>query len=172
MKTALNLISLFGFLGCGFPSNTPNENINSNTVSFRGMTVAWSFEADRIHFKLSAPTDGWVAIGFNQHEGIQDTYLIMGRVANKRVEVVEHYTLSPGNYQPILELGETEQVRNIRGGAEVGITQLSFSLPLKAKGQYQKDLFQGMEYYLIMAYSQEDDFQHHSIMRKHVPIQL
>ena len=149
-----------------------SKNIDMKSVEKNGMTVEWSFKSDRIHFNISAPTAGWVAIGFNEHTGIEKTYLIMGNVVNEVPNVVEYYTRAAGDYRPISELGCTEKVQSISGSDKGINTNLQFSLPCNADGNLQKNLKQGMEYNMLMAFSREDDFQHHSMMRTSIFIKL
>ena len=43
------------------------------------MTVCWEYKADRIYFEMEAPTNGWIAIGFNSRNQIVGSYLLMGQ---------------------------------------------------------------------------------------------
>jgi DOMON domain len=142
------------------------------TISQNGMIVKWYHQNGRVYFGMSAPTDGWVAIGFNLSGDIAGTYLLMGNVVNNKATVVEHYTVNAGNYKPITAFGISSQVQHIDGAENKRNTTLNFSLPVKANSKYQKDLFPGLKYVLHIAYSREDDFQHHSIMRTSVNISL
>lgn len=144
----------------------------SNPVEINEMKVDWHFIDDRIYFEMIAPTDGWVTIGFNNKAGTTGAYLLMGNIIEGQVNLVEHYTKSPGNYLPISELGAKPQVENVNGVEGYNQTTIKFSLPIKSMNKYQKDLSKGTEYIMIIAYSQEDDFQHHSIMRTSVNIRL
>ncbi len=141
-------------------------------VSKNGMSVSWTFKNDRIFIAMDAPTDGWLAIGFNTSSGITGTYLLMGHIINEKVEVVEHYTTSPGNYNPITKFEATSQVKDMQGKQNGQHTTIAFSLPVHAISKYQRDLKEGLEYIMLIAYSQEDDFQHHSIMRTSTEIKL
>ncbi len=142
------------------------------SITENDMNVNWHFENDRVYFEMSAPTNGWVAIGFNTHTVIKDSYLLMGNLIDNQPNVVEHYTVSPGNYKPISDLGESSRVKDVSGRQNDHKTTLKFSLPTKALSKYQRDLFKGSYYVMIMAYSREDDFQHHSMMRTSVKINL
>lgn len=141
-------------------------------VSRNNMEVSWKYDAQRIWIEMSAPTDGWIAIGFNESKEISGNYLLMGRVRDGRAELVEHSTLSAGNYKPITQLGGSIQVQDVGGEENENRTRIKFSLPLKAIDAYRKDLAHGHEYVLLMAFSREDDFQHHSMMRTAVEINL
>lgn len=143
-----------------------------NRISKSGMELQWSYIQDQIHFKIKAPSDGWLAIGFNPNEGITDSYLLMARVIDGRVEVVEHYTLSPGNYKSLEKLGGQSLVQNQKGWEKESSTEVEFSIPINAQTKYRYDLSPGKEYKLILAYSREDDFKHHSMMRTSTNIKL
>lgn len=146
--------------------------VSTGRIQRKGMTVSWHHAGDRVYFEVSAPTTGWVTIGFNESAGITGAYLLMGRVSGAKAEVVEHRTLSPGNYRPITELDGQVSVRDVSGGEENGSTTLNFSLPTQAIGEHQKSLPAGRKLHLILAYSQADDFRHHSRMRTSMNIEL
>ncbi len=165
-NTILILLVMLTSLQCS------GQELNGNTITKNNMTVSWRFHEDRIHFEMSAPTTGWVTIGFNTHSGTKGAYLLMGNIVEGKPAVVEHYTLSPGNYQPIESLGESPQVSDIAGVERANSSTLKFSLPVKSANQYQRELAKGLNYTMIIAYSQEDDFQHHSMMRTSVDITL
>ena len=136
------------------------------------MAVSWYYNNDRIYFKMIAPTDGWVTIGFNTSTSTTGAYLLMGHIINGNVAVVEHYTTSPGNYSAITKFGAMAQVADVSGQQKGQRTTIEFSLPVMASGKYQRDLIEGLSYTMLIAYSQEDNFQHHSIMRTPVEIKL
>jgi hypothetical protein len=137
-----------------------------------GMNVQWHYRNERVFFEMSAPTEGWVTIGFNITLGTEGAYLLMGNVVNGKPAVIEHYTISAGNYKPITSLGAPANVQDVKGSETNTSTTLNFSLPIKATSNYQRDLTEGSQYTMIIAYSQEDDFQHHSIMRTSISIKL
>lgn len=96
----------------------------------------------------------------------------MGNVKNGNPDLVEHYTSSPGKYNPITDLGAMASVKNISGTENSSGTTILFSLPIKAVSKYQKNLDEGLMYNMIFAYSREDDFEHHSMMRTSKKIEL
>jgi len=144
----------------------------SKSITKNGMTVKWEINENMINFEVSAPTKGWVAIGFNESEKITGAYLLMGRVNNVASEVIEHYTLRPGNYQPITNFGIPSQVKNVKGHESETSTFLNFTIPINKISNYHKNLNENSSWNMIIAFSAEDDFQHHSMMRTNVPIIL
>ncbi|MFK7926305.1 MAG: DOMON domain-containing protein [Bacteroidia bacterium] len=162
----MNLINLIIISLASIMMQEPNQ------VSRNNMEVSWKYDAQRIWIEMSAPTDGWLAIGFNESQEITGNYLLMGRVRDGRAELVEYRTIAAGNYQSITQLGGSIQIADVEGEESGDTTSIKFSLPLEAVDRYRKDLTQGNEYVLLLAFSREDDFQHHSMMRTSIEINL
>jgi len=141
-------------------------------VRKNNMTVSWKMEKEHIHFEMEAPTNGWVAIGFNETTSLVGTYLLMGSIRNGKAEVVEHYTEKPGSYKPITKYGIPNQVNSISGDEKRNLTKLKFSIPISKFSKYHKQLSTETKWTLLLAYSVDDDFQHHSIMRTSMEIIL
>lgn len=171
MRTRIRHTLIFGISFLALSAQTEQRQ-KTKMLSKNGMRVKWHYENHKIFFEMKAPTNGWVTIGFNTSENLTGAYLLMGRIINKKAEIVEHYTSSPGNYSPIASLGGEIKVSEVEGQQKNGETFLQFSLPVLAKDTYRKNLSQGKEYVMILAYSQEDDFQHHSIMRTSIQVEL
>ncbi len=163
MKILFIMLSLINFLS---KENTGKE------VSKNQMTVSWEYKEERIYFKMMAPTNGWVTIGFNSTVSMSGAYLLMGRVVNDKAELIEHYTIGPGNYEPITTLGANAAVQNIKGSEVNKQTTIQFSLPIEVTNKYARQLKSGSEYVMTLAYSREDDFQHHSMMRTSINVKL
>lgn len=149
-----------------------HQQATTKEIIKNNMTVKWQIEKKRILFEMEAPTDGWVAIGFNESSSLAGTYLLMGRVKNGKTEVVEHYTFKAGTYKPIVQYGVASQITIISGTETTNFTRLKFSIPVEAASRYHKELFTDTKWTLLMAYSLDDDFQHHSIMRTSLNIKL
>lgn len=143
-----------------------------NRIERNGMIVSWAYEGDRIQFEMEAPTTGWIAIGLNEKAGLPGSYLLMGRITSGKTEVVEHYTLAPGDYQPLSTLGAEIAIEGVSGQEGQGISRIQFSLPIAPGNDYAKKLEPGLRYTMHMAYSRVDDFQHHSMMRTAANVKL
>ncbi len=148
------------------------QSSNTNCVTKNEMLVRWSYQGELIQFELSAPTKGWLAIGFNEKPTLSGAYLLMGRITKSGAELTEHYTISHGNYQSIESLGGEASVYEVSGKEVLGKSTVKFSIPINQQDLFRKDLSKGSTYQLIMAFSQADDFQHHSIMRTSIEVVL
>lgn len=142
-----------------------------NCITKNSMEVCWTFSEDKIRFALKAPTTGWVGIGFNEQSELAGTYLLLARVANGKAEIVEHFVISPGDYISIESLGATP-VAVLLSGVETSDTEVTFAVPISPLHKYGKSLKEGMKYEMLIAFSREDDFQHHSTMRTSIEVTL
>lgn len=152
-------------MGCVVPDN-------SRSVTAQGMAVQWRVVENQLAVTVYAPTRGWVAIGFNTQDQLMGTNLIMGAVADGRTIVDDRYILKPGEHKSIRELGGQYALSNAFGVENEGGTTVFFTLSLHSSDSWHHTLEEGKEYVLLMAYSQEDDFRHHSHMRTSVRITL
>ena len=148
------------------------SNSFSQEVQVERMKVSWEHKGDMVTFTASAPDDGWVALGFNSKNDIVGSNLIMIGVKEGKITEEDFYVVGAGNPKPVGVLGSKSQIRNPGGTDKNGITTITFSLPVKAFDKYHYDLSKGNTLWLICAYSMEDEFDHHSRMRRHVEITL
>lgn len=141
----------------------------AKSITNKRMAMRWGFHRDRLFIEMAAPTMGWVAVGFNMRRQLSGSLLIMGAVLSTGiVHVEDHAILRVGEHQSRSALGEASLLANVSGSqARRGRahTQIQFSLPTSSNDNYMLLLTRGMDYHLIMAYSVETDFQHHSRVR-------
>jgi hypothetical protein len=152
-------------------THTPSGN-PFNATTMNGMTFRWRFDDEFLHCEATAPTRGWVAIGFNTTDQLSGTNLIMGAVEHEFVTIDDRYIIKPGDHKSISALGGSEALTQRAGKEENGHTTLSFSIPVSVNDKFHHDLHVGKEYYVLMAFSQEDNFLHHSIMRTTIKLKL
>lgn len=162
MKSILlfSILSLFSFLKI----NAQN-NIQAGKMSF------WSsIEKDSVLIKIKAPTKGWLAVGFNSQNQIVGSDLKMFCVKNNQIEAEDQFVKGVQSHPEDKHLEGMNNIRLIKGTEAFGETSIAFKIPLISNDpvDFQHSLDQ--EFWLILAYSVEDDFTHHSIMRKHFQI--
>jgi hypothetical protein len=143
-----------------------------NYFVIEGMQVEWEYTGHLLTFKLHAPYQGWLALGFNEANAMVNTNLIMGAVAQENAQLEEFFVTSVGNPQPIHELGSKTVIDNYLGLEDSDGTSFQFTIDTQQQDDFHYDLSEGRKIWLICAYSMEDDFGHHSIMRRHVEVEL
>ncbi|MEQ9412316.1 MAG: DOMON domain-containing protein [Cyclobacteriaceae bacterium] len=141
-------------------------------VERNGMVFEWRIEGAHLRCKVMAPTTGWVAIGFNTHSQLSGTHLIMGAVEQEFYRIDDRYIVAPGNHRSMIQMGVEDQITLKSGREWQGKTVIEFVIPLQSKDKYHLQLNEGSEYHLLMAFSAEDDFDHHSMMRTSTKIKL
>lgn len=127
------------------------------------ITFDWSIEGENIAIKLSAPTKGWVGIGFHPTEEMKAANIILGFVKDGKVEIEDDF----GN-QPTVHTADTtrEGKDNVTviGGSETGnTTTLEFSIPLRSDDPNDGNIEPSGDTKVILAYGPDRD----SIKLKH-----
>ncbi len=142
------------------------------SVRAGGMLFQWKIEQSVLRCKVSGPTIGWVAVGFNIQADLSGTNLIMGCVEAGQAIIEDRYIVQAGEHKSKLELGSQDSLRDRIGSQENSKTTLSFTLPLVAADRFSHSFEPGKPYHVLLAYSWETDFRHHSAMRTAVEINL
>jgi len=146
----------------------PKDQVNQLTVE--RMEIEWERQGQQIHFKLSAPTNGWLAIGFNHEDNILHADLKMWRIKDGKAEAKDLYVVGLGNPKSDQLLGGEYSISNLLGEETGQSTQISCTIDFSSKHYSDANLDFSKPLWLIAAYSVSDDFGHHSIMRKHVKV--
>lgn len=141
-------------------------------VDLGGMTASHRIVDDRVEFTLTAPTTGWLGIGFNDRNNIVGSDLYLLHVVKGKTSGQDMYVKGAGDPRLDQSLGGTNDIQIISGEESGGKTKIVFSLPLASQDKNDFQLAPGRELWLILAYSTHDEFDHHSRMRKHVRFTL
>ncbi|MES0884777.1 DOMON domain-containing protein [Roseibium sp. SCP14] len=136
-----------------------------------GVTFDWRFDKGRFRARMSAPTTGWLAAGLNSSIELKDTYFVMLRIEDGTVEAQERIAVSSG-HRGTGALGYSPVLGHVAGREELGQTHVSFVLPMNLPGPRNINLREGAQVFLMLAWSQEKDFTHHSAWRRHFEVTL
>lgn len=143
-----------------------------NVLEIDGMNVEWEFEGELLKFKLHSPTQGWLSLGFNETNNVVNANLVMGAVAEEDIKMEEFYVLGFGNPQPMNAIGGDISVKDFLGFEDASGTSFQFSIDPAVQDDFHYELKEGNKIWLICSYSLADEFDHHSIMRRHIEIEL
>ena len=141
------------------------------------MRVACAIERDELVCEVSAPTSGWVAVGFNRpNAGLNGARLVMGRVQGGGA-VLEVHVCRPPEHHRRAATGAPDRLRALpvsrrAPSAAGGGTTLRWAIPLAAAAPDDVALVPGAAVELILAFSSDGDFQHHSAFRRHHQVRL
>lgn len=136
-----------------------NEN-GAFLLEASDISLEWLVEGDELHMTISAPTTGWVAVGFKPSRIMKDANFVIGYVSGGEVFIEDHFGSGTFAHKPDTELGGTRDVTLKSGSEENGTTSLSFSLPLSSGDEYDREITPGEEIKVLLAYggNGEDNF--------------
>jgi len=143
----------------------------TKTAVAANVTFEWRIEGDVLEGKMSAPTTGWVAIGFNTVRTLGGTRLIMGCVRDGQTTVEEHIA-DPPRHRPKTALGGKNGIVRASGVETKSATTIAFTLKLATGDRFDVPLVAGRTYFTTFAWSREDDLYHHSAERTALDLTL
>lgn len=113
---------------------------------------SWRFLDNEIEFTVTAPTTGWVGIGFNPSRMMKDAQYILGYVADGQLYVRDDYGTGNTTHAPDGSVGGDQHVRPVSGKEDGGVTTIIFALPLEAQDAFDTDFTKGNTYKVLLAY--------------------
>ncbi len=130
----------------------------AGTADSGGVTATWWFEANDLVVLLDAPSEGWVAVGFNGAPELANSRLVMAAVVGGAPIAEEHLARPPEHPR--------QRALSVRAAEETaGRTRVLVSVPRAPVVEGTMTLAPGASCGLTLAYSAEDDFGHHSRWR-------
>jgi plastocyanin len=124
--------------------------------------VQWLPNADSnlIHFRVSAPSTGWVSIGFNSMPRMDGSNIIIGYVVNDTAYIQDNYGSGGWTHEPDTVAGGVDNITDKSGSEANGRTELRFTIPLNSGDARDHTLELDRTYSLILAYGSNgsDDF--------------
>jgi hypothetical protein len=172
-STILLVFVLLGF--ALLPLSATEGEILANSfrkVEVKDIVFQWNIDGENIDIILSAPTTGWIAVGFDPGRMMKDANIIIGYVENNEVFIRDDFGAGYTKHKADTDLGGTDDI-TIKGGSEInGKTTLEFSIPLHSLDSNDRILEQGEEYKLIFAYGKKDDFTSYHKFRTSIKVTL
>ncbi len=150
------IVSTVVFLGLLVPSVLWAQDYKYS-FDAEDMNVSWTVDGDKIHVKLSAPTEGWVAIGFDPEDAMQGADIAIGAVKKGKVRIEDHFGNRKRGHSPDDKLGGGNNIMDPQGMEENGVTTISFTRALSAGDKYDKTIETGKLYRIMVAYGSGRD---------------
>ncbi|MFO7849399.1 MAG: DOMON domain-containing protein [Spirochaetia bacterium] len=156
----LLLVSAVIFSG-GAQEAVPEESGDGfKEVEAEGVQLKWRAGDDNIEFVISAPTTGWVSVGFNPSRAMKDGHFIFGYVKEGEPVVEDHYGSGTFSHKSDEELGGSRDIISFDGSESDGVTTLEFTIPIDSGDEYDTPLTLSQEHTVLLAYGPDgaDDF--------------
>lgn len=134
--------------------------------------LEWMADGSSLNIVVSAPTEGWVAVGFDPTNKMKDANILIGYVESGKAVVEDHYGNTQFSHRSDLDFGGSRDVSEVSGQESSGTTELSFTIPLNSGDQYDRPLVVGETHKVILAYGKRDNLSSKHKERTSVEITL
>ena len=125
-----------------------------------GVTLTLGLESDSIHITLSAPTTGWVSVGFKPTRAMKDADIYIGYVMDGEVFLRDDFGTGNTSHAPDTSLGGQSSFAGLSGTEVDGVTTISFVIARNSGDRYDAVLTGGETHKVILGYGPDgaDDF--------------
>ena len=121
-----------------------------------GFHLEWMVDGSNLNIKVSTATEGWIAVGFNPTNKMKDANIIIGYIEDGMVTIEDHFGNGKFSHRSDVSLGGNDDVSNIGGSEENGVTELIFTIPMDSGDQDDRALTEGQRYKVIFASHKKD----------------
>ncbi len=157
LKLAFLFILVINYFAFTADMTADNNGPAFNKVEVKGIVFQWRVNNGMLDVIVSAPTKGWIGVGFDPSFIMKGADYIIGYIKDNTIYMQDNYGTGLVKHKPVVELGGTDVITNKNGKQKDNITMLSFSIPLAAKDKYHKNLKKG-KHKIVLAYSKDADF--------------
>ncbi|WP_051309725.1 DOMON domain-containing protein [Desulfogranum japonicum] len=144
-----------------------------HSLDIEKMHFSWSVNGDQLAVKISAPTTGWVAIGFNPTDKMKDADIVIGYVKDGKVKIEDDFGMAATLHKSDTKIGGSENVTVVGGSEENGITTLEFTLPLNSGDDKDTVIDPAADTVVIVGYGGDrDSFRMKHVFRETLTVNL
>lgn len=158
----------------GAGQTPPAGSGEAGTLMVEDVHLAWELGGGSLSVTVTAPTDGWVAVGFEPSMAMKDANILIGYVSGGEVQLRDDWGDGPTSHKPDADLGGTSDVTDVSGSESDGATTLSFTIPLDSGDAFDRVLAPGTTVKILLAYGREgaDDFEGYHAWAETVEVDL
>lgn len=150
--TAAVVFAFFTFMAI------PAQSVEyQHSLTVEKMTFDWSVAGDQLAVKLSAPTTGWVAVGFNPSSKMKDANIIIGYVKDGKVKIEDDFGMAATQHKMDDKIGGTDNVTVVGGTEEGKTTTIEFSIPLNSGDEKDGVIDPAADTTVILGYGGDRD---------------
>jgi hypothetical protein len=143
----------FCFNSAAAPDTTsaPAKPQAPKTVKAGKFTFSYSVNGKNLVASVSAKTDGWISVGFNPKNIMQDANFIMGTILNNKPLVSDEFGDGMYSHKPDTAIGGTGNIVAGDVRQDSSITTMTFTIPLDSGDPKDAKLVPGQKVKLIFA---------------------
>lgn len=130
------------------------------TVMVDDFTFSWKVVTDSLRCMLTAPTTGWLAVGFDPTDDMLNANFIIGYTIADSTWVRDDFGVTTTAHSADYGLGGTNNVSRVFGRESNGFTEIRFTIPLNSGDSYDRVIVPGTSYEVLFAHGSNgaDDF--------------
>jgi hypothetical protein len=148
------------------------DTAESKTAEVDEYIVQWTVDGENVRFAVSAPTEGWVAIGFEPRRMMLGANIIIGYVSEGEAVVTDQVGVTATSHGLDVDNGGSDDLVDFSGSQDGGRTEIRFTIPLDSGDTADQPLEPGSEVTVILAYGDRDDLKAYHVHRTSARIQL
>ena len=123
-----------------------------------GMELHWTVEGDSIYIGLSAPTTGWLAIGWDPSGPIMEGEdILIGYIRGRELFLQDYYANRSVTHANDVSLGGRDDVLEASGTEDQSSTTIEFRRGLDTGDRFDRPITPGA-HTVQLAYAPTDDF--------------
>lgn len=148
----------------GLTGSASRSDIEAQGYSYmeaQGYNLGYKVVGQNLQVYMSAPTTGWLAVGFNPSRRMRDANIIIGYVKQDELTLRDDYGISDTSHASDISRRGTDNVNLLGGGESQGRTWFEFVIPLDSGDSLDQVLERGKTYPVIWAFGPNgrDDFR-------------
>jgi hypothetical protein len=128
------------------------------SLEIEEVRLAWLEMEDSYRFTVTAPTTGWVSVGFGGGPAMQDANMIIGYAEEGEAHIRDDHGTSPVTHSPDTDLGGTSDLTEYSVIESEGETEMSFVVPMEPGDGLDGAFTPGETLRVIVAFGSGDDF--------------
>jgi hypothetical protein len=156
------IVMCFSAFAAGYSPDslvTKSKDTTFKTVTAGKFTFSYKIDGKNLVATVSCKTQGWIAVGFNPKNIMQNANLIMGSVVDGKALLSDEFGDGMYSHAPDTVIGGKNNIIAGDCTQASGITTLSFTIPLDSGDPKDCKLVPGSKVKLIFATGATNDIR-------------
>jgi hypothetical protein len=155
------IVAAFYFAGIAGQDSTisATKPAPQKTIKAGKFIFSYSIEGKNLNATVSAKTNGWISVGFNPKNVMQDANMIIGTIINGKPLVSDEFGDGMFSHKPDSAIGGAYSIISADVKQDSGMTTMTFCIPLDSGDPKDAKLVLGQKIKLIFATGASGDIR-------------
>jgi len=132
-------------------ASVAQKPVQPKTVKAGKFTFSYVIDGKNLHGTVSVKTTGWIAVGFNPKNIMQDANIIIGTIQDGKSLLSDDFGDEMFSHRPDTSIGGTYNIIDGDVRQDSGTTTMSFTIPLDSGDPKDSKLVPGEKVKLIFS---------------------